>query len=77
MTRQLAMAIMLSVAVLLLLLMGWGWMRRRRRATTYGAPLGDIPAGAETVLETGGLYVATSVHENQLDRVALTPLAFR
>lgn len=77
MTRELAMAIMLSVAVLLLLLMGWGWMRRRRRDTTYGAPLGDIPAGAETVLETGGLYVATSVHENPLDRVALKPLAFR
>ncbi len=77
MTRELAIGILIGLAVLLLALGAWGWYRRTRRDGGIPAPVGEAPAGAAVVAEYEGLYVATTRHDDALERLAIRGLAFR
>lgn len=77
MTREGALTMMVGIAVLLLVLMAWGWLRRSRRDSALLAPLGDLPEGAPVRAVFHGFYVATTVHDRPLERLAIRGLAFR
>lgn len=77
MTREGALAVMVSVAVLLLTAMYLGWRRRRNRDAHLSAPLGESPASAEIYATGQGFYVATTAHGAPLERLAIKPLAYR
>ncbi|WP_460773862.1 PH-like domain-containing protein [Microbacterium sp. GXF7504] len=77
MTREGALVLMLVLAVALVGLMAWGWWRRSRRDAGLTAPVGDIPAGAKVLAAFPGLYVATTVHDVALERLAVKGLGFR
>ena len=77
MTREGALLVMVGVAVILLAVFAVAWLRRTRRDARYSAPVGELPDGA---VETGvfpGLYVATTRHDEPLERLAIRGLAFR
>lgn len=76
MTRELAGLIMGAVAVLVLLAMLFAWRRRLRRDDSLHAPLG-VPEHAEVTGRHGMLYVATTRHDQPLERLAIRPLAYR
>ena len=69
--------VMIAVAVVLLALGVWAWLRRTRRDRGYAAPVGEAPAGARELSRTSGLYVATTRHEQPLERLAIRGLGFR
>ncbi|MBV0894929.1 hypothetical protein [Microbacterium sp. NC79] len=75
MTRELAIAITIGVGVLILLGMAWGWRRRSQRDAGLQAPVGDV--GGEIYGSFHGLYVATTQHDEPLNRLAVKHLAFR
>lgn len=77
MTRELALIVMIAAALLLLAAGVYGWSRRTKRDRGLTAPVGELPAGAVTRAEFHGLYVATTVHEEPLERLAIRGLAFR
>lgn len=77
MTREGALAVMVTVAVLLLTAMYLGWRRRRNRDAHLSAPLGETPETAEVFATGQGFYVATTSHGAPLDRLAIKPLAYR
>ena len=66
--RDLAVAIPLAVALLVLLVM--------RRDSVFTAPLG-VPEHAEVFRRDEVLYVSTTRHEQPLERLAVSPLAYR
>lgn len=74
--RDLAVAILIALALLVLLAMLFAWRRRVRRDAAYTAPLG-VPEHAEVTRRDEVLYVSTTRHEQPLERLAITPLAFR
>ena len=77
MTREGALLVMAGVAVVLLAVLAVAWLRRTRRDARYSAPVGELPDGA---VETGvfpGLYVATTRHDEPLERLAIKGLGFR
>lgn len=74
--RDLAVAITIAVALLVLLAMLFAWRRRMRRDAAYTAPLG-VPEHAEVVRRDEVLYVSTTPHEQPLERLAVSPLAYR
>jgi len=76
MTREIAGLIMGAVAVLVLLAMLFAWRRRLRRDSGLHAPLG-VPEHAEVTGRHGMLYVATTRHDQPLERLTLSPLAYR
>lgn len=67
---------MLALALIVIGLMAWGWRNRTRRDATLVVPLGEFAPTADTV-HASGLYVATTAHEEPLNRLALRGLAFR
>ncbi len=75
MTRELAIAITIGVGVLILIGMAWGWRRRSRRDAGLQAPAGEL--GGDVIGSFSGLYVATTEHEQPLNRLAVKHLAFR
>lgn len=75
-TRDIAIAITIGVAVLILVAMLFAWRRRLRRDSVHTAPLG-VPEHAEVVSRHGVLYVATTRHDEPLERLAIKPLAYR
>lgn len=77
MTREGALLVMVSVAVVLLALLVWAWMRRTRRDARYSAPVGELPADAVETAVFPGLYVATTRHDEPLERLAIKGLGFR
>lgn len=77
MTHELALLVMVAAALLLVGLGLWAWLRRSRRDAAYAAPVGEIPADAEVVTTVAGFYVATTVHEQPLERLAIRGLGFR
>lgn len=76
MTRELAVLITVAVAVLVLVAMAFAWRRRVRRDAELEAPIG-VPEHAEVISRHEVLYVATTRHDEPLERLAITPLAFR
>lgn len=77
MTRELALVIIATVALLLVAAGVWAWRRRARRDSGIAAPTGEIPADAEVIAVFSGFYVATTAHEQPLERLAIRGLGFR
>jgi len=77
MTREGALLVMVAVALVLLALGVWAWRRRTRRDGGYAAPVGELPAGAIETGTVSGLYVATTRHDEPLERLAIRGLGFR
>ena len=77
MTRDGALMTMISIAVALLFSLVWAWVRRTRRDRSLAAPFGEAPADALVRSTFPGLYVATTRHDDALERVAMNGLAFR
>lgn len=77
MSREGALTVMIAVAVALLAVLLWAWLRRTRRDAGLHAPFGELPADAETVRTFTALYVATTSHDQPLERLAIKGLAFR
>lgn len=75
-TRDIAIVITIAVAVLILLAMLFAWRRRLRRDAGLRAPLG-VPEHAEVLSRHEVLYVATTRHDQPLERLAIRPLAYR
>lgn len=76
MTRELAIGIMITVALLVLAAMLLAWRRRMRRDSALTAPLG-VPEHAEVERRDEVLYVSTTRHDQPLERLAISPLAYR
>lgn len=71
------MAIVIVVLIGLLSLMYVGWRNRKRRQSAYGE-LAIAPDALGSLLGTfSGFYVATTVADDPLDRVAVRGLGFR
>lgn len=77
MTREGALLLTAIVAVALVLLGVWAWRRRARRDSAIVAPVGEVPAGAAELAAFGSLYVATTRHQEPLERLAVKGMAFR
>jgi hypothetical protein len=77
MTREGVLAILIGLALLCLGLLAWSWRRRSRRDGALHAPIGELPAGARILAAFPGLYVATTRHEQPLERLAIRGLGFR
>lgn len=76
MSRELAIALWIGVAALLLVAMAFAWRRRLRRDSALSAPLG-VPEHAEVVDRHEVLYVSTTRHDEPLERLTISPLAYR
>lgn len=77
MTQQGALAVMIAVTLALVGVGVWAWMRRTRRDRELSAPRREAPAGAVERAVFRGLYVATTVHGDPLERLAVPGLGFR
>ena len=55
----------------------WGWSRRARRDATPLVEHGDLPGDAHVRATFESLYVATTRHEEPLERIAAPGLAMR
>ncbi len=77
MSREGALLVMVLVAVSLLALGVWAWRRRTRRDSGLAAPVGEIPRGSVETAAISGLYVATTRHDQPLERLAIGGLGFR
>jgi hypothetical protein len=77
MTREAAVLIIVAVALVLIGLGVWAWWRRTRRDSGFAAPVGDLPADAEVIAQVHGFYVATTRHDQPLERLAVRGLGFR
>ncbi|WP_341974758.1 hypothetical protein LTA6_003147 [Microbacterium sp. LTA6] len=74
--RDIAIAITIAVALLVLLTMYFAWRRRLRRDSGLTAPLG-VPEHAEVDSRHEVLYVSTTQHDKPLERLTISPLAYR
>lgn len=77
MTREAALLVTIGIVVVLLGLGVIAWRRRGRRDAGLAAPVGEIPAEATVFSTVSGLYVATTQHEQPLERLAIRGLGFR
>ncbi|MEZ3160227.1 hypothetical protein AB1K54_06705 [Microbacterium sp. BWT-B31] len=77
MTREGALVVTIAVVLVLFGALAWAWMRRRRRDGGLRAPFGEPPAGAHARDVFPSLYVATTRHDEPLERLAIAGLAFR
>ncbi|MEI3866700.1 hypothetical protein V6S02_06325 [Microbacterium sp. CCNWLW134] len=77
MTREGALIVTLAGVVVVLLLLVWAWRRRSRRDAGLTAPVGTPPEGAAELARFGVLYVATTRHDEPLERLAIRHLGFR
>ncbi|GAB2508670.1 hypothetical protein GCM10027064_02620 [Microbacterium petrolearium] len=69
------LALLAALIALALFGMWRSWRRRSRAAAALGVPFG--PASGTEVAAFGGLYVATTAHDEPLQRLALPHLGFR
>ncbi|MGW8483757.1 PH-like domain-containing protein [Microbacterium sp. NPDC055903] len=76
MTREALFLIAGLFALAILLLMLFAWRRRLRRDAAFSAPLG-VPEHAEVQARHEVLYVSTTRHDQPLERLAISPLAYR
>lgn len=77
MTQQGALLLMIGLALVLIGLMAWGWWRRTRRDSGIAVPLADPAAEIDERARFDVFYVATTVHERPLERLAARGLAYR
>ncbi|WP_214467054.1 PH-like domain-containing protein [Microbacterium flavescens] len=77
MSQQNAILIMVGAALVLLALGTWAWLRRGRRDSGLRAPVAEIPPGAAIRSVLPVLYVATTRHEQPLERLSIRGLAYR
>lgn len=77
MTWEAAVAVMLSAAALIIALAVIAWWRRTRRDAGIAAPVGEAPEAAKDLSTFRTLYVATTKHDEPLERLAMRGLAFR
>ena len=77
MTREGALLVMIAVAVGLLALGVVAWRRRSRRDGGLAAPFGEAPTDAREQVRSSGFYVATTRHDDALERLAIRGLGFR
>jgi hypothetical protein len=76
-SREGALVVMIVVALVLIGLGVWAWRRRSRRDAGFAAPLGELPADTAVLARFAGLYVATTRHDEPLERLAIRGLAYR
>ncbi|WP_336645518.1 PH-like domain-containing protein [Microbacterium sp. USHLN186] len=76
MSREAAVLVIAFVAAIVLVAMFLGWRRRLRRDAGLSAPLG-VPEHAEVTGRHEILYVATTQHDQPLERLAVRPLTYR
>src|SRR5262245_54294652 len=76
-TREGALGVILLVALVLVGLAVWSWRRRARRDAGIAAPVGEAPADAAGIATFPTLYVATTRHDQPLERLAIRGLGFR
>lgn len=76
MSREVAIALWIVFAFVILALMTIAWRRRLRRDSALSAPLG-VPEHAEVVDRHEVLYVSTTRHDEPLERLTISPLAYR
>jgi len=76
-SREAAVLVMAAVAALLIVIGLVAWRRRSKRDAGLSVPVGDAPDGATTLMRSEGLYVATTRHDDALERLAIRGLAFR
>jgi hypothetical protein len=77
MTREGALAVIVLVTLALVAVLVWAWWRRTRRDSGLEPPVGEAPAGATTLSTHEALYVATTRHDEPLERLAIRGLGFR
>ena len=77
MTREGALLVIIAVAVALVALLAWAWRRRQRRDATPLVAAGELPKGATVLAVFDGLYVATTRHDEPLERIAAPGWGFR
>jgi hypothetical protein len=77
MTREGAVAVLVALVLVLLTLIAVGWWRRTRRDAGLVPPFGEAPEGSVDVATFAGLYVATTRHDEPLERLAIRGLSFR
>ena len=74
--RAYAGTLVIAFMVLVLLLMYLGWRKRQRSQAGLPRPHA-VPDSAIEVLRVGGLYVATTLVDEPLNRVAVAGLGYR
>jgi len=75
--RYVSASLVLAFLVVVLLLLALGWRNRRKRQS-FLPPLSSVPAELGVlILESSGLYVATTLAGDRLERVAVRGLGFR
>jgi hypothetical protein len=77
MTREGALAVIVLVTLALIAVLAWAWWRRTRRDSGLEPPIGEAPTGATTLSTHEALYVATTRHDDPLERLAIRGLGFR
>ncbi|MET0672734.1 MAG: hypothetical protein ABWY37_04510 [Microbacterium pygmaeum] len=77
MTREMLLAIMIAIVLALIALAVWAWLRRTRRDAGLPAPYAELPPDTEVLSMWDALYVATTRHDQPLERLAMRGLGFR
>lgn len=77
MSREGALLVIIAVSLVLLGLLAIGWWRRGRRDRALQPPVGEAPEGAAVRAVFPALYVATTRHDDPLERLAVRGLGMR
>ena len=77
MTQEIAASMMIALAVVLLGLTWWGWRNRRARFSHLEGALVHTLPSSRSLLDFSGLYVATTLADQPMNRVPVGPLSFR
>lgn len=77
MTREAALLLTIAGALALIAVLAWAWWRRTRRDSGFSPPVGEAPADATILSTHEALYVATTRHEEPLERLVIRGLGFR
>ena len=77
MTREGALAITIVVTLALIGVLAWAWWRRTKRDSAPLIAPAELPSSAQVLAAFETLYVATTKHEDPLERIAAPGMAFR
>lgn len=77
MNQEQALLVMIAVAALLIAVGVFAWIRRTRRDRTPLIAPSELPADAIVTGRFDGFYVATTVRDMPLERIAAPGLSFR